>query len=110
MSYKKPLYLILVGTMLSGCTDSSQFIANKLYKDKPAPWELVDAFYYPNKNNLARHVEYKGFNSLESCRWWARLQAQNYKDPTFTNSTYECGVGYIGDKYQGLNVYRLTVQ
>ncbi len=31
-------------------------LAEWFYEDEPAPWETVDAFYYADNHNLAKHT------------------------------------------------------
>jgi len=84
-------------------------VADLLYANKVAPWEKVDVFFYPDKNDLARYLERSDLQSIDQCRWWANMWGRVYKDPNMERSTYECGVGRLQDKY-GTRVYRITAQ
>lgn len=79
------------------------------YRELRTPWEEVDAFYYPNKNDLTIHFESKGYDSIEDCRSWVKSYAYSVNDQYLTKGDYECGVGYLED-YHGINIYRLTLR
>ena len=85
----------------------STTIANLFWASDAAPWESVDAFYYPDKNNLTTHVSKSGFKNLVECRDWVDAEARRNNDPYLMRGDYECGVGFL--RYSGdLKVYRLT--
>ena len=84
-------------------------IAGWIWEDQPAPWESVDAFYYPNRSNLAKSERSLNVGSLEACRWWASKTAARNNDPEIRRGDYECGVGYLRD-LGDLRVYRVTAR
>jgi len=69
----------------------------------------VDAFYYPNSNDLTVHAEFIDVGSIENCRSVVYAEAANNGDPTMALGDYECGVG-VSDKYGSLRVYEKTVR
>lgn len=79
------------------------------WPDSAAPWEEVDAFYYPNANNLDNVITNEGVGGLEDCRNWIIGIAASRNDPTLKRGDYECGVGFVESKY-GLRVYRITTR
>ena len=94
---------------LSGCDNPASTVANWFWSTSAAPWEEVDAFYYPNKYDLTVHQRGIDGGSLENCRAWVGAKAVLYNDPNLERGDYECGVGRlrtIGD----LVVYRITVR
>jgi hypothetical protein len=69
----------------------------------------VDAFYYPNRNNLDKSERQLDVGSVEACRSWvSRIAAQN-NDPQIRRGDYECGVGYLRD-LGDFRVYRVTTR
>jgi hypothetical protein len=102
---KRAGILILSAFTLSGCSP----VENLFWPDSPAPWENVDAVFYPDKDNLALDRQARDVGSLNACRTWVRSMAAAMGDPGMERSDYECGVGRqgtVGD----LGVYRLTVR
>ncbi len=75
----------------------------------PAPWESVDAFYYPDKSNLNISLENHDVGGLVQCRAWANSAAAKENDPQLQRGDYHCGVRYP-DAQGSLNTYRLTVR
>ncbi|MBB4194873.1 hypothetical protein [Rhizobium aethiopicum] len=90
--------------------DPGKFIANKLYKDGAAPWETVDAFYYPDRSNLSLFKSRPGLKSVDECRAAVNVLAFDASDAGLKRGDYECGVGKLKGDYYGLSVYRLTVR
>lgn len=89
--------------------DPGKTLAGWFYPDAAAPWEPVDAFYYPSRHDLSEHFVQHDVGSVEACQDWAYSVAASRGDPDMTRGTYECGVGEA-ESWGGLNVYRLTVQ
>jgi hypothetical protein len=84
-------------------------VANWFWPNEPAPWEDVDAVYYPDRNNLYSDIKQPHVGSLARCREWVHAQAAFTGDPDLERGDYECGVGFLrslGD----LSVYRLTLR
>ena len=85
-----------------------QAIAGWVWPHSPAPWERVDAIYYPDKENPLVSVDNQDVGGLTQCRAWVSSAAAEQNDPGLQRGEYQCGVGY---RYsQGLNNYRLTVR
>lgn len=83
-------------------------VADWYWPNDAAPWESVDAFYYPNKADLGTVREQHGLADVQSCRDWVNAQAYADGDPTMTRSDYECGLGEP-EPYGILKIYRATV-
>lgn len=73
-----------------------------------APWEKVDAFYYPDRNDLSSDRRQLNVGSVETCRDWVDEQAQEFGDVDMLRGDYECGIGC--KMSDGFNVCRLTVE
>ena len=84
-------------------------VANWFWGDAPAPWEDVDAVYYPNANNLTIDMKNYNVGSVENCRAWVYWQAKRRGDPNLERGDYECGVGYL-ENFGSLRIYRRTVE
>jgi len=87
--------------------DPVQTVANWLWPRSPAPWESVDAIYYPDKANPLVSVDNQDVGSLTRCRAWV-ISVAKQNDPGLQRSDYQCGIGH---RYsEGLNIYRLVVR
>ena len=75
--------------------DPKNDIAGWIWPNAPAPWEEIDAYFYPNRNDLSVHNSFNGLASLEACRRWATEQARENGDLGYLRSDYECGVGHL---------------
>lgn len=84
-------------------------LAGLFWADSPAPWEKVDAFYYPDRHNLSIHRAAYDLGSLNGCRSWVMTMATANADPGVHRGDYECGVGKLREMGD-LTVYRLTVR
>lgn len=84
-------------------------IANQIWPDSPAPWEAVDAFYYPDTRNMDRDSRALGLKSVDECQKWVWQQARASGDPGMLRGAYACGVGYL-EEWNGLRVYRTKVR
>jgi hypothetical protein len=84
-------------------------VANWLWENDAAPWESVDAFYYPNRSDLSKDLRRSGLKNVRECRDWVDSISRQFNDPGITHGDYECGVGYLDD-YGPLRVYRTTVR
>lgn len=98
-------YLITLLTVLiiGGCSIEDMF-----FPETAAPWETVDAYYYPNKNDLTISIKSSGHPTVDDCRRWVEGQAKRDYDPKLLRSDYECGVGLV-EYYGPVGIYRLTV-
>ncbi len=90
-------------------TDPTKRLANWFWPNSPAPWETVDAFYYPDRGDLLSYENARGFATLDECRDWVLSQARLNGDPRILNGDYECGFGQVGT-FGDLIVYRQTAQ
>ena len=84
-------------------------VAGWFWPKGPAPWEEVDAFYYPDRYNLSISINHYNVETVENCRDWAYAEATFRRDPKMMRGDYECGVGQL-EKFGSITVYRLTVQ
>lgn len=103
---KAAFLILLAGLCLVGFRGT---IAGWFWPKSPAPWETVDAFYYPSKTNLPIDRREYDMPSMESCRRWVFQQAALNGDPKLERGDYECGVGLVrnvGD----LRIYRLSLR
>ncbi|WVX49023.1 hypothetical protein ROLI_021080 [Roseobacter fucihabitans] len=69
----------------------------------------VDAFYYPDKNDLTVHEEFLDVGSVEQCRVIVQRAAAENGDPNLTRGDYECGVDPTGS-FGDMKVYKETVR
>ena len=86
-----------------------QDVAGWVWPESPAPWESVDAFYYPNRNAPTVDKRQTNVGGLEACRSWARTAAAANNDPRLERGDYGCGVGLVRTAGQQ-RVYRLTLR
>lgn len=84
-------------------------IAGLFWPSGPAPWEQVDALYYPDRRRLSDHRMARGVGSLDACRAWVRAMAEANDDRGLSRGDYECAVGKLRD-WGGVGVYRVTVR
>ncbi|RWF20532.1 hypothetical protein [Mesorhizobium sp.] len=89
--------------------DPPSTVAGWWWPETSAPWETVDAFFYPDRNNLYLVQEQDGLKSLQACRDWVSAAAYANGDPTMSRSDYECGLGK-SEPYGTLKLYRNTVR
>ena len=88
--------------------DPGRDLAGWFWKYDAAPWERVDAFYYPDRGNLDVFNQHSDVGGVEECRAWALDMAIANGDPSMSRGDYECGVGEPKEWY-GMKVYRTTV-
>ena len=102
-------FLILLGIGLWFLLGSPAVtVADWFWEHDAAPWETVDAFYYPDKNDLSRHEAVMGLGSVQECRDQVERMAFLNNDPRLLRSSYECGIQKI-DTFGDIGVYRATV-
>lgn len=83
----------------------------EMWGDTPAPWEQVDAYYYPDRSDLTKHESARDIGSLENCRDWIFDAAARRGDPDMLRGDWECGIGpKTRSDFGGLTVYRRTVR
>ena len=106
-----PLFLFFCALLAWATLGSpKQDAANIFWGDNPAPWEQVDAFFYPSRSNLLVDVRRLNLRSLDECRNWVREQARQNGDSSLSRGSYECGVGFLGTVAGSLRMYRRTVR
>lgn len=103
------LVLLVVGGLWFWLGNPQRDVAEWFYKTDAAPWETVDAFYYPNKSNLSDWREALNLASAEECRAWVYAAAAINRDPALQRGDYECALGKPYD-HSGLSVYRATIR
>lgn len=84
------------------------FIANTFWSESNAPWEKVDAFYYPDASDLSVWESQVDVGSIQECRDWVENSASKNGDEDLRQGDYECGVGCKSDN--GFNICRLTIE
>jgi hypothetical protein len=88
--------------------DPGRTIAGWFWEYDAAPWERVDAFYYPDRNNLEKVHQHSNVGGVQECRDWVNSMAASNGDRSLSRGDYECGVGEPKEWY-GMKVYRTTV-
>lgn len=101
-----PLFAIL-GWFALGSPPTD--IANLVWSDDAAPWESVDAIYYPFASDLSQAETAGGLNSVDACRAWVHAAAADREDPELVRGEYQCGVGGKGS-LQDPRAYRVTLR
>jgi hypothetical protein len=101
--------VILILIFWAAFGEPKKNIANSFYEFEAAPWETVDAFFYPDSNDLTQYQKQTGFNSVDECRDWVFSMAQQINDASMLRSDYECGIEIIDQLYD-LSIYRTTVK
>ena len=102
--------LILVAVVLFFVFGSpGKIAADMLWQNDAAPWEKVDAFYYPNKADLTDFIAVRDLESVQECRDSVLAMAAAIGDPGLTRGDYECGIGRIKD-FGGMGMYRVTTR
>lgn len=89
--------------------DPPKSIANAFWESAAAPWETVDAYYYPNRSDLSVFQSISGLSSVDDCRVWVRMTAAVNDDIGVVRGDYEYAIQVI-DTFAGINVYRTTVR
>jgi hypothetical protein len=69
----------------------------------------VDAFYYPDRDDLTDvHAAYE-LADIKACQDWVFALANVSGDASLSRGDYECGIGLI-DGTRGIRVYRNTIR
>jgi hypothetical protein len=84
-------------------------IADIFWQEEAAPWERVDAFYYPDRNNLTMYRKMPDLKSVDECRAWVRSSSALSGDDGLYRGDYECGIGIL-DNSGSYSIYRNTVR
>jgi hypothetical protein len=102
------IFLAIVGAWIIFGSPSTT-VAEWFWPDDASPWETVDAFYYPNRNDLTFHLAGYDFQTVQACREWIFRIANQNGDPNILRGDYECGIGKIRN-FGDIGVYRDTVK
>lgn len=104
-----PWIILVIGMLVWFVVgDPPRTVADWFWEYSPAPWERVDALYFPNRNTLTVYEMETDVGSIDNCRAWAKIVADIKGDPNFLRSSYECGIGKP-DIEASLPVYRAIV-
>lgn len=77
----------------------------------PGIWcDQVDAFYYPNKNDLTVFEAAYDVGDIEGCRAAVYALAAERGDPQVVRGDYDCGVGPTDTSLGDIRVYKETVK
>jgi len=100
--------MIAAAFTLTGCNPKNE-VASLFWPESPAPWETVDAYYYPDADRMWELERLEGFATVSACKVWAWDQAMVRGDTMMKRGAYECGFGAYG--YLGLKpIYRVVTQ
>lgn len=84
-------------------------LANIIWREHAAPWEQVDAAYYPSRHDLTVSETEFNVGSVRACRQWVYARAAANGDERMRVGDYECGIGPRPHYALG-TIYRVTVQ
>lgn len=85
--------------------DPPKTVANWFWENEAAPWETVDAFYYPDRSDLSKFQKVSGLSSVDSCRTAVRAMAAKNPNVGFVRDDYECGIEILYN-LGGIDIYR----
>lgn len=104
-------YLLIIGVAVwFWLGDPPRTVAGWFWEHEAAPWERVDAFYYPSRLDMTKHQQVDDVGSVETCRDAVYAIAAGHGDPDIQRGDYECGVGPRYYAPWGMNIYRITVR
>lgn len=101
--------LVVVAILWVVLGNPKKDLASWFWSESAAPWEQVDAVYYPDRSDLSEYEIRRDVGGLDACRDWAYFRAENNDDGNFQRGDYECGIGKL-DAWEGMTVYRITVR
>lgn len=104
-----PLIILIAIGLWFWFGDPPKTMANWFWESDAAPWETVDAFYYPNRNDLTQFQKMPGLNSVDECRSWVRSTASINGDSGIMRGDYECAIEVVYS-FAGISVYRTTTR
>ena len=70
--------------------------------------QQVDAFYYPDRNDLTSHEFFPNVGSIDACRKVVYQAAARNNDPLMKAGDYECGINPTGRKFGDITIYETT--
>lgn len=97
--------VLVVGWAVLGSPRRS--VADLIWPDGPAPWETIEALYYPDKTDLRHSIVTGGLHSLADCRTAVRFLAWRAGDEAFERGDYACGIGIEARSDDPLAIYRV---
>ena len=89
-------------------SNPKQDIADVIWPKSPAPWEQVDAYYYPYRDQTQQSHSAFHFQSVKDCRDWIEGKALEYGDTNPGEGAWRCAIGEY-DKMSEQQTYRLTL-
>ena len=95
--------LVLTAWTLLG--DPARSVAERLWRDAPAPWERVAAEYVPDAREPERSLLRPGLDNLQACRQWVYRQAALYGDQRLRRGDWHCHVGRPGEAGHRLSLH-----
>lgn len=107
LSLKLALVTVIIHYLIFG--SFRRDAGNFFWPDDVAPWETVDAFYYPDARDPSRFESANGLEDKDQCRSWAQAAALRNQDPDFSEGDYECGIGKL-DQFGSVTVYRIIAR
>ncbi len=104
-----PLLILIAVVLFFVFGSPGKTVANMVWQNDAAPWEKVDAFYYPDKADLTNYEAARDLGSVQECRDSVGAMASANGDPGLTRGDYECGIERLED-FGGVGVYRVTTR
>lgn len=101
--------IIIVAALWFFLGHPAKNVADLFWPSAAAPWEKVDAFYYPDRADLTEHRKILGLTSITECRGAVHDMAAELGDRSLSRGDYECGIGQLSSEY-GLSIYRITAK
>ena len=72
--------------------DPRQVLAHHAFPDRPAPWEAVNAVYFPDREDRATKLVRPRFVSMQECRNWIYREATRAGDPRLRRGDWACEI------------------
>jgi hypothetical protein len=88
--------------------DPPKATADLFWPQSEAPWESVDAFFYPDKGNRIEAKVQRGLDSVQACRQWVDQQVATAAGRGAID--YRCAVGADFDAELGISLPRIVVR
>jgi hypothetical protein len=76
-----PLLIVLAAIAWIYFGEPSATLAHWFWPDSAAPWETVDAFYYPSRQDLSKFGMAERLESVMACQDWVLGRASMNGDP-----------------------------
>jgi len=107
LTIKFVLITVVIHYLIFG--SAKKDLGNMLWPEDAAPWETVDAYYYPDDSDPSRFETATGLENKEQCRDWAYAAAARNRDPDLAQGDYECGIGKVNE-FESITIYRIVAQ